>query len=432
MIFGAALLGPECRHGYLENDRVGYCSSLVWSCPCLAFQYCLCRRFQRCSTAGVLVSAASSSDRSFSMCWPRCQREGPTRSEVFADGFVAIAVLATAAGMRGYAGFATWAATAPDDVLAQLGVRFRRPSEKTFRAVLSRLDPADLNARMGSYFTAHVASSDPSGLVPIALDGKMLRGALRAKATATHLVSVFAYRARLVLGQLAVAEKSNEIPCVRALLTLLPGSLRWLVTVDAMHTQVVTAKLICATLKSHYLMIVKSNQAKILARITALPWAEVPAAATDDSRGHGRVETRTLQIITAARGIGFPYAKQIIRITRERLITATDQRSVEVVYAICSLPFEHARPTAIMTWMRQHWGIENSLHWIRDVTFDEDRQRAHTGNGAQVLATLRNTAINLHRLNGADNIAEACRITALTANRRLDLLNPQFPSSQAC
>ncbi|AGC60576.1 transposase for IS2404 [Mycobacterium liflandii 128FXT] len=219
---------------------------------------------------------------------------------------LAIAVLATAAGMRGYAGFATWAATASDDVLAQLGVRFRRPSEKTFRAVLSRLDPADLNARMGSYFTAHVASSDPSGLVPIALDGKMLRGALRAKATATHLVSVFAYRARLVLGQLAVAEKSNEIPCVRALLTLLPGSLRWLVTVDAMHTQVVTAKLICATLKSHYLMIVKSNQAKILARITALPWAEVPAAATDDSRGHGRVETRTLQIITAARGIGFP------------------------------------------------------------------------------------------------------------------------------
>ncbi|MEK0609850.1 ISAs1 family transposase, partial [Mycobacterium ulcerans] len=116
------------------------------------------------------------------------------------------------------------------------------------------------------------------------------------------------------------------IPCVCALLTLLPGSLRWLVTVDAMHTQVVTAKLICAILKSHYLMIVKSNQAEILARITALPWAEVPAAATDDSCGHGRVETRTLQIITAARGIGFPYAKQIIRITRERLITATDQR----------------------------------------------------------------------------------------------------------
>ncbi|EUA92520.1 transposase for IS2404 domain protein [Mycobacterium ulcerans str. Harvey] len=71
---------------------------------------------------------------------------------------------------------------------------------------------------------------------------------------------------------------------------------------------------------------------------------------------------------------------------------------------------------------------ENAAYTVNQT----DPQRAHTGNGAQVLATLRNTAINLHRLNGADNIAEACRITALTANRRLDLLNPQFSSSQAC
>ena len=145
-----------------------------------------------------------------------------------------------------------------------------------------------------------------------------------------------------------------------------------------MHTQTATATLICTTLKSHYLMIVKSNQPRLLARITALPWAKVPVAATDDARGHGRVETRTLQILTAARGIGFPYAKQIVRITRERLVTATGQRSVEVVYAICSLPFEHARPAMIAAWLRQHWGIENSVHWVRDVTFDEDRHhRAH-------------------------------------------------------
>ncbi|UZK92586.1 hypothetical protein OIO89_00295 (plasmid) [Mycobacterium ulcerans] len=177
---------------------------------------------------------------------------------------------------------------------------------------MSRLDPADLNARMGSYFTAHVASSDPR----IGADrvGRQDAAWCFTRQSDSHASRVGVRPpCPIVLGQLAVAEKSNEIPCVRALLTLLPGSLRWLVTVDAMHTQVVTAKLIRATLKSHYLMIVKSNQAKIFARITALPWAEVPAAATDD-RGHGRVETRTLQIITAARGIG-PYAKQIIRIT---------------------------------------------------------------------------------------------------------------------
>ena len=118
--------------------------------------------------------------------------------------------------------------------MAQLGIRIRRPSEKTFRAVLARVDPDDLNRRLGPYFTAHVTRLDPAGLVPIALDGKTLRGALRAKATATHLVSVFAHRARLVLGQLAVAEKSNEIPCVRRLLKLLPRRVRWLVTVDAL------------------------------------------------------------------------------------------------------------------------------------------------------------------------------------------------------
>lgn len=345
---------------------------------------------------------------------------------------LAIAILATAAGMRGYASFATWARTAPEEVLAQLGIRYRRPSEKTFRAVFSRLDAADLNRRLGAYFTAHAIRCDPAALVPIALDGKTLRGALRAKATATHLVSVFAHRARLVLGQLAVAEKSNEIPCVRTLLKLLPRRVRWLVTVDAMHTQTATAKLICATLKSHYLMIVKSNQPGQLTRITALPWARVPIVATDDTRGHGRVENRSLQFLTATRGIGFPHAKQIVRITRERLIAATGQRSVEVVHAICSLPFEDARPATIATWVRQHWGIENSVHWVRDVTFDEDRHTAHTGNSAEVLAALRNTALNLHRIDGADNIAEACRVTAMTANRRLDLLNHQIPSSQAC
>ncbi|EUA93169.1 transposase DDE domain protein [Mycobacterium ulcerans str. Harvey] len=145
----------------------------------------------------------------------------------------------------------------------------------------------------------------------------------------------------MVLGQLAVAEKSNEIPCVCALLTLLPGSLRWLVTVDAMHTQVVTAKLICATLKSHYLMIVKSNQAKILARITALPWAEVPQRYRRLPRPRPCRDPHPANHHRCTRN-RLPYAKQIIRITRERLITATDQRSVEVVYAICSLPFEHA------------------------------------------------------------------------------------------
>jgi predicted transposase YbfD/YdcC len=347
---------------------------------------------------------------------------------------LAIAILATAAGMRGCAGFATWAATVPEEVLAGLGVRFRRPSEKTFRSLLTRLDAAELDRRLGAYFTA-LAAAQASADAPlaVALDGKTIRGARRAGGRAAHLVSVFAHQARLVLGQLAVPDKSNEIPCIRAVLRQF-RRVRLLVTVDAMHTQRATAKLICATLKSHYLMIVKSNQPTLLARITALPWAQVPVTHADlPERGHGRVETRTLKTLTAARGTGFPYAKQIIQITRERLLIATGVRTVEVVYAICSLPFEHALPAHIAAWLRGHWGIENSLHHVRDVTFDEDRSRVRTGTAPQAMATLRNTTINLHRLAGATNIAKACRTTALTNADALTLLGePRNPRSRVC
>lgn len=202
---------------------------------------------------------------------------------------LAVAILATAAGMRSYAGFATWAANAPQDVLAQLGIRYRRPSEKTFRTVLSRLDAADLDRRLGAYFTALAAAQSVAddALLVVALDGKTLRGARRAGAAAVHVVSVFAHHARLILGQLAVADKSNEIPCVRALLKLF-GHVRLLVTIDAMHTQTKTAKLICGTLKSHYLMTVKSNQPSLLARIKAMPWAQVPVTFARAARTRSR------------------------------------------------------------------------------------------------------------------------------------------------
>ena len=281
-----------------------------------------------------------------------------------------------------------------------------------------RLDAADLDGRLGAYFTG-LAAAD-GGLLPVALDGKTVRGAPRARRRAAHLVSVFAHHTRLVLGQLAVADKSNEIPCVRKLLPLF-GQARLLVTVDAMHTQRATAKLICGTLKSHYLMIVKANQKSLLARVEALPWAQVPLTHADPpEQAHGRIETRTLKTLTVARGIGFPYLRQVVEITRERLVIVTGVRTVEVVYAICSVAFEQARHATIAAWLRQHWGIENSVHWARDVTFDEDRSTVRAATAPQAMATLRNTAINLHRLAGADNIDEAFAVQ--------NHLDPRWPA----
>ena len=104
-----------------------------------------------------------------------------------------------------------------------------------------------------------------------------------------------------------------------------------------------------------------------------------------------------------------------------------------MVYAICSLPFEQALPAHIAAWPRGHWGIENSLHHVRDVTFDEDRSSVRTGTAPQAMATLRNTTINLHRLAGATNITEACRTMALTNADALTLLGePLNPRSRVC
>jgi predicted transposase YbfD/YdcC len=223
------------------------------------------------------------------------------------------------------------------------------------------------------------------------------------------------------------------IPAVRALLRTL-GMTTLLVTMDAMHTQIATAKLVCRQLNSHYLMVVKDNQPGVLARIRNQPWSKVPVAHrdADPKPSHGRIETRLLKVLTVPRGIGFPYARQIMEITRERIVVSTGKRSVEIVYAIRSLPFEQAPPRLLAQWLRGHWGIENCVHYVRDVTWDEDRSTVRTGAAPQVMASLRNVAISLHRLHGEENIAEACRTTALSQHRGIHLLQDhQKPKSAA-
>ncbi len=103
-------------------------------------------------------------------------------------------------------------------------------------------------------------------------------------------------------------------------------------------------------------------------------------------------------------------------------MVSTGKRSVEIVYAICSLPFEQAPPRLLAQWLRGHRGIENCIHYVRDVTWDDDRSTVRTGAAPQVMAALRNTSMGLHRLHGADNIAEACRTTAFSRDRGAHML----------
>ena len=316
---------------------------------------------------------------------------------------LAVGLAAVLAGARSFAAIGEWAVDQSEPAMALLGVTGRgRPSESTIRRAMAGLDADLLDRVIGAlvWTRTHVVA----GRRVIALDGKTVRGARTANAVAPHLVAAFDHATGTVLGQVAVAAKSNEIPAVRDLLACfdLTGVV---VTVDAMHTQVETAQAITDA-GGDYLFTVKKNQPTLHRACKDLPWNDVPGHRVT-TRGHGRRVTRTIKVVTAPAWVHFARAAQVAQV--RRTVTRGGKKSVEVVYLITSADHHAAPPATLAAWVQGHWGIENRLHWVRDVTYDEDRSQVRTGNAPQVMATLRNTAISLLRIAGWTNIATALR-----------------------
>jgi len=128
----------------------------------------------------------------------------------------------------------------------------------------------------------------------------------------------------------------------------------------------------------------------------------------DDARGHGRHEQRLVQVVTVA-GLLFPYAAQVLRIQRRRRLYGAKKWSSETVYAITDLPAEEANAAEIASWARGHWTVENTVHWCRDVTFNEDKSQVRTHNAPAVLATLRDLIRSALKLAGYVNTAAGRR-----------------------
>jgi len=123
--------------------------------------------------------------------------------------------------------------------------------------------------------------------------------------------------------------------------------------------------------------------------------------------------------------INFPYAAQVFAIQRDTIEMVSQKSRSEIVYGVTSAAVQRAGPERILTLSRKHWSIENRLHWVRDVTFDEDRSRIRRGAGAQVMASLRNLAISLLRMAGAEIIAPALRHCARSDSVALRLIGLQ-------
>ena len=194
---------------------------------------------------------------------------------------------------------------------------------------------------------------------------------------------------------------------------------------DALHTQREHADYLHAR-GGHYLFTIKRNQPTLHTALARLPWAQVERQLRRQ-RGHGRAETRSIAVLAAASVPGidrlFPHAAQVIRVIRSRTDRATGKRSREVVYAITSLDHRSADPGLLADWLQDHWGIENRVHHVRDVTHGEDASRIRTGTGPQLMAALRNTDLNLARLRGETNIAASQRRNAWAGATAADTVN---------
>ena len=331
-----------------------------------------------------------------------------------------VALAAVVGGSRSLASIAGWAADLPTWHWPRLGITRRPPSLSTIRRVLLRVDPEVVDAVLHAWLATLTPVS--SRWRAVAVDGKTCRGARGVDGSRVHLFSIVDHATGVPLGQVNAGGKDHEIAAFAAVLDRINLN-GVIVTADALHTQRGHAHYLHRH-GGRYVFVVKRNQPTLYDQLAGLPWSKVPVAHRVVEKGHGRRESRTLQLTGVRAGIGFPHARLAGRIVRNRTETATGETTQEIVYVVTSLGWSDIAPADLATLVRGHWSIENKVHWVRDLTFDEDHSTVRTGTLPQLMATLRNTAIGLLRLRGKHtNIAAATRSLGRQTGQLLDLID---------
>ena len=358
---------------------------------------------------------------------------------------LALTVVGLLCGQRSYTAIAKWARLHPD-LRRALGFTAKQtPAASTFHYLFRRLDITVVEKTLTQWTTQTLASLpiSTSDLKGLAIDGKTLGNSHTEDARRTHLLAAVCHELGVSLAECAVSEKTNEIPVSIELLKAFDVS-GLVITTDALLTQ----RKVCQEIlqrQADYCLPVKANQKQLYEDIRDLfePFeetdppeverhrfgnlhAEVGAhlqTYTDTEDTKGRITTRTLTASTLlTQHTDWPGLQQVYQYTTHQQQKNTGQVKCCVRYGITSLMPERASAADLLKLCREHWTIENKLHWVRDAVFGEDASSARTGVIPQVMAAMRNTALSVLRFTGHTKITDALQYFAAKPKLAVNLI----------
>ncbi len=348
---------------------------------------------------------------------------------------LALTVVGLLCGQRSYTAIAKWARL-HRDLRQALGFTAKQtPAASTFHYLYRQLDITAVEKVLTQWTTQTLASLriSTSDLKGLAIDGKTLGNSHAEDARRTHLLTAFLHELGIPIAECAVSEKTNEIPVSIELLKAFDVT-GLVITTDALLTQRKFCQEILDS-QGDYCLPVKANQKQLYEDIRDLfePFdetdppqvnqrrfenlhAEVGAylqTSTDIETTKGRITTRTLTASTLlTQHTHWPGLQQVYQYTTHQKSKKTQRVKCHVQYGITSLTPQRASATDLLKLRREHWTIENKLHWIRDTVFREDASSVRTGVIPQVMAAMRNTAISVLRFTGWTKITDALQYFA--------------------